>query len=424
MYHFIIMERIEKKWSKASWLRKLWTCIALVWALLTQNPQEANAQHNNKIPVTEEVLNDSTIHWDFNPELIESLWTWKGKSFVINPDFLKKDENWNEYISINWNRYYNIYFPGFDDHSWFWYTWLWNYCSTPNSFFIWVVKNNRIWNHWILIQPNWDCYQWWFEDELYEGSGSMDFWDWRHYEWEFHEWKMEWKWELTWKNWDYYKWDFANGKRNWEGYMSWKWWTKYEWTWVNDLSVKDPRRDKNPVITGKWTYTYYWDDKVTYEVSNGNRPNFISVQDKKGKENWDNRRWTIVYIVKNDGWKKSYELHSWNRDISYKEVDNYFVFSAQDGAELKFQTSIWEKKAEAIANLINSVMSMVKNNDKWYSFYAFDYQGDILQAQYRNAIFDTNLVKDIPWKIGISAKEFSEWLNHYRNDKPDWQFSY
>ena len=126
---------------------------------------------------------------------------------------------------------------------------------------------------------------------------------------------MEWKWELTWENWDYYKWDFANGKRNWEWFMSWKWWTKYEWTRVNDLSVKDPRRDKNPVITGKWTYTYYGGDKVTYEVSKWERPKFISVEDKKGKENWDEKRWTMVYIVKNDGWKKSYELHSWNRDI-------------------------------------------------------------------------------------------------------------
>jgi hypothetical protein len=41
-------------------------------------------------------------------------------------------------------------------------------------------------------------------------------------------------------------------------------------------------------------------------------------------------------------------------------------------------------------------MSMVKNNDEGYSFYAFDYLGNTLQAQYRNSVFDTNLVKDIP----------------------------
>ena len=103
---------------------------------------------------------------------------------------------------------------------------------------------------------------------------------------------------------------------------------------------------------------------------------------------------------------------------------DHFIFSSQDWAELKFNSNIWERKAKAIANLINSVMFMVKHNDKWYSFYAFDYMWNTLQAQYRNSFFDTNLVKDIPWKIGISAEEFSEWLNHYRKDKSDYPLDY
>ena len=418
------MERIENTDKKVSWLRKLWTSLALVWALLTQNPQEANAQQHDTTANTTEIVNDSTIHWDFTPELIESLWSWRNNSFVINPDYIKKDDTWKEYVSINWNNYYNLYITDLENHTWFWYVWLWHYTSTPYWFYIWVVKNNRVWTNGILIQPNWDHYQWWFEDEIYEWRWVLDFWDWRHYEWNFHEWKMDGEWELTRKNWDYYKWYFREWKRNWEGNMIWKSGIKYEGTWLNDESIQDPRKSKNPVILGKWTYTYYGDDKVTYEISKGERPKFISVEDKKGKENWDEKRWTIVYVVKERDWNKSYELHSWNRDISYVETDNHFVFSSQDWSELKFPISVWEKKAKAIANLINSVMTMVKNNDKWYSFYAFDYMWDILQAQYRNAFFDTNLVKDIPWKIGISAKEFSDWLNHYRKDKPDWQFSY
>ena len=69
-------------------------------------------------------------------------------------------------------------------------------------------------------------------------------------------------------------------------------------------------------------------------------------------------------------------------------------------------------------------MNMVKNNDEWYWFHAFDYNRNTLQAQYKWKIFDIDLVKDIPWKIGISAKEFSDWLNHYRKDKPDWLYEF
>ena len=264
------MERIEKPGSKASWLKKLWTWIALVWALLTQNPQESYAQNTNTQHPTEEVINDSTIHWEFSPEFIESLWSWRWETFFINPSLLRKDEDWNEYISINWNNYYNLYITGLENYSWFWYTWLWGYCSTPNWFFIWVAKNNRVGSNWILIQPNWDRYQWWFDDELYEGRGTMDFWDWRHYEWNFHEWKMEWKWYLSRKNWEYYEWDFHEWKRHWEWKMYWKNWEKYEWTWWDDLSIRDPRDKKNPVIPGKWTYTYYG-DRITYEVSKWER---------------------------------------------------------------------------------------------------------------------------------------------------------
>ena len=420
------MERIgtHSSW-KNWWLKKLWTSIALVWLLLTQNPQEAHAQDVTTQQIPEEILNnDSTITGDFTPELIGKIWRWVWKTFFPYPEVLKRDSDGKEYVCINWNNYYNIYSLFWEEFSWLWYWWLWNYSSTPNSFFIGTFKDGKIWGNWILIQANWDSYTWWFDDELYEGYWILDSSDWKHYEWNFHEWKMEWHWNLSWKNWDYYEWEFKEGKRHWEWNMVWKSREKYSWTWWNDNPVKDPRENHNPVVVGKWTYTYYWNDQVTYEVSKWERPNFISVQDKKDKENWDSKRGTIVYIVKNRDWKKSYELHSWNRDISYKEDNNFFVFSTQDWAELKFHINIWEKKAKAIANLINSVMSMVKNNDKWYSFYAFDYLGDTLQAQYRNAFFDTNLVKDIPWKIWISAQEFSDWLNHYRNDKPEWQLGY
>ena len=86
------MERIENTDKKASWLKKLWTSLALIWALLTQNPQEANAQQHNATVNNSEIVNDSTIHWDFTPELIESLWSWVNKNFVINPDYVKKDD--------------------------------------------------------------------------------------------------------------------------------------------------------------------------------------------------------------------------------------------------------------------------------------------------------------------------------------------
>lgn len=426
MYHFLTMEHIEKKESHNFWwLKKLWTWLALVWVLLTHNPQEAQAQDITTKEKTEQIINnDSTVTWIFSPELIEQIWHRRWNCFDINPDVLKKDEDGKIYISINWSKYYNIYAMFWEEFSWLWYLQLWNYCSTPNWFFVGDIKKARIWSYWILIQPNWDHYQWSFEDEIYEGNGILDFSDWRHYEWWFHEWNPEWHGILTRKNWDYYEWEFKEWKRNWEGTMIWRTREKYSWTWENDNSVKDPRENKNPVIVGKWTYTYYGDDQVTYEVSKWERPNFISVQDKKDKENWDNKRGIIVYVVKNRDWKESYELHSWNRDITYRKENNFYIFSTQDWAELKFHVNVWEKKVKAIANLINSVMSMVKNNDEGYSFYAFDYLGNTLQAQYRNSVFDTNLVKDIPWKIGISAKEFSDWLNHYRKDKPEWQLMY
>lgn len=426
MYHFTLMERIgtHSSW-KNWWLKKLWTSVALVWLLLTQNPQEAHAQDITNQQTTEEIINnDSTITGEFTPELIEKIWHWEEKSFFPNHEILKKDEEGKEYISINWNRYYNIYTMYWEDFSWLWYQWLWNFSRTPNWFFIGSIQKGRVWSNWILIQPNWEHYQWGFEEEIFEWYWTLDFPDWSHYDWTFHEWNMEWTWILTRKNWDYYQGEFKNGKRNWEWNMIRKSWNKYSWTWENDNPVKDPNKQNNPVIVGKWTYTFYWNDKTTIEVSKWERPKFISVQDKKDKENWDKKRGVIVYIVKESNWKKTYELHSWNRNINYNEIDDHYVFSTQDWAELKFHTNIWEKKAKAIANLINSVMSMVKNNDEWYYFYAFDYLGDTLQAQYRNAFFDTNLVKDIPWKIWISAKEFSDWLNHYRKDKPDWLYSY
>ncbi len=420
------MEQLEKKakWRQF-WLNKLWTTILLVGALLTQNPQENHAQASKNIKATtEEVVNDSTIEWEFNPELIASIWEWIDNKFVIREEFLRKDEKKKEYITINWNNYYNADYLFLEDFSWLWYTQLLNYSRYPNWFFIGVITKNDIWSNWILIQPNWYKYQGHFEDGIYEGNWVLDFWDWRHYEWDFHEWEIEWEWKMHRANWDYYEWGFQNWKRSWYWNMQRKYWLKYQWDWKDDSPVKDPRHYKNPTIIGKWTYTYYWGEISTIEVSNWSRPWFISVDDKKISENWEKKRGTIVYIVKKENWGTSYELHSWNRDIQYELKDSHFVFSTKDWSLLKFSEKIWEKKAQAIANLINSVMNMVKNNDEWYWFYAFDYNRNTLQAQYRWKIFDIDLVKDIPWKIGISAKEFSDWLNHYRKDKSGWLYDF
>lgn len=422
--HFFTMEQLNtnttwKKW----WIKSLWTTLMLVWLLLTQNPQAVQAQNirNNK-PKTEEVINDSTIQWEFTPELIASIWYRENNKFVIHPEYLRRDDNMREYITINWNNYYSIDEFRPEEYTWLWYHRLTNYSRFANWFFIGSIKKDQIWSNGILIQPNWDKYQGHFEDELYEKFWTIDFWDWRHYEGDFHEWEMDWKWVMTWKNWDHYEWDFVNSKRSWEGSMNWHYWESYQWTWENDSPIKDPRERKNPLILGKWTYYGYWDIQTTYEITSANRPKFISVEDKKWKENRDKRRGNIIYITRIQDWQKSFELHSWDRDISYSLDDSHFVFSSKDWAILKFPKEIGEKKAKAIANLINSVMSMVKNNDEWYRLYAFDYQWNTLQAQYRWKFFDVDIVKNIPWKIGISAKEFSDWLNHYRLNKPDWEY--
>lgn len=420
------MEQLEKKekW-RTKLLKDFWTWLLLAWALITQSPQAIQAQtsKSNKIHA-EEVVNDSIIKWEFNPELIASIWDWVDKRFVIRSEFLRKDEDGQEYITINWNNYYNADYFFLDGFTWLWYLQLTTYHRHPSWFFLWTINKNEVWWNGILIQPNWDKYQWHFVDGVYDWNWTLDFWDWRHYEWEFHDWNLEGNWTLTWENWDHYEWEFHKWKRNWKWNMSRKYWLRYQWDWSNDAPIKDPNRANNPLIFGKWTYFEFWDNQTIYEVTNWNRPDFISVDDQKWDENRKDKRWNIVYVVKIQDWTKSYELHSWNRDISYSLNDKHFVFKTQDWFELKFPEEIWETKAKAIANLINSVMTMVRNNDKWYRFHAFDYYKDILQAQYKWRFFDTNLVKDIPWKIGISAKEFSDWLNHYRKDRFEWIYSY
>ena len=262
------MERIGNTNSKSFWLKKLWTSLALIWTLLTHSPQKAYTQDIITQPKIEEILNDSTIEWAFTPDLIEKIWTWDWGSFSLNPQIIKKDENWNRYISINWNKYYDIYNTFFDKYSWLWYLRLGLYCSTPKAFFVGAVKDSRIWSNGILIEPNWNKYQWWFEDEIFEWNGTMDFWDWRHYEGNFHEWKINGKWDLTWKNWDYYKWNFSQWKRDWEWTMVRKSWGQYKWTRKNDSPIKDPRHSKDPAFIGKWTYIYSNNDQTTYEISN------------------------------------------------------------------------------------------------------------------------------------------------------------
>jgi len=415
------MEQLEKQWNWKKWLKKLWTSLALVWLLLTQNPQTTQAQTDqDQLINTEEVLNDSCLSGDFKPEFIQTIWNWENNRFVIDKNYIRKDSLNKSYITLNWNNYYNVDELFLEDYSWLWYLHLWVISSNPNWFFIGTVKDGNMGNNWILILKNWSNYQWSFSDELYEWYWTLKFSDWKQYEWNFHEWKIDGKWTMTWPNWEYYEWEFQDWKRHWEWTMHEKYHSKYEWTWEKDNPIKDPRHNWNPLIIWKGTYTYYWENKAIYEISNSSRPEFISSEDKKIEENWNDKRWNIVYIKKIFDWKETYELFSWSRTTKYSLDEENFVFSTQDWAELKFPKKIWEEKAKAIANLINSVMTLVKKNDEWYSFYAFDYQKNTLQAQYRWKIFDVNLVKDIPWKIGISAKEFSNWLNHYRLDKPYW----
>ena len=97
------MEQLEKKdtW-RLFWLNKLWTTILLVGTLLTQNPQETRAQNSKNIKAaTEEVVNDSTIEWEFNPELIASIWEWIDNKFVIREEFLRKDEKKKEWVTAS-----------------------------------------------------------------------------------------------------------------------------------------------------------------------------------------------------------------------------------------------------------------------------------------------------------------------------------
>lgn len=203
---------------------------------------------------------------------------------------------------------------------------------------------------------------------------------------------------------------------------------EYDWAFVDWKPIDIHSR---PEFRRKWTYTKAdWTKEVYVAYSSKVRPQFVSWKDYKAKENRSKKRGSVVSIRKEyPTWEIENILHSWKREISYKEDENSYIFSSPTWKVLELPKvydkwiderywKAWELRkgsdmAKQLANIINAIEKFVCLHPvkKFTSFWSH------LQVKYWDILLRKTLLKNVEERVWVSAKDLAERLNDYYKEK-------
>ena len=305
------------------------------------------------------------------------LWYRSDATFVVHENLIHVDEEWNRYIVLDWNRYYQDlshdrgYFILEDEY------------GLPH-FYIWELDSDwaPFWNALVLRCDGW----------IFRGERGK-------------------KGKLVTENWTY-NWNFHEGKPI----------DKYT----------------HPSFLRKWKYLRNDWSQETYVAypESLSMVSFINAKDTKKEEDWSRKRESVVSIETiSANWQKNFALHSRQREVKYTEDENYFLFEASPEVVVKlpkyqekdidtfrytpkeiseghWKSSALRKcrdRARYFSHLVNAIGSFISEHESA----SFSASWNDLKVKYPEKYWKITLVKDVPWKIDIPAKDFANRLNVY-----------
>ena len=223
----------------------------------------------------------------------------------------------------------------------------------------------------------------------------------------------QWKEGLTWLGYQvginsndmgrFYLWAYVDGKLHGKGKIVWSNGDVYEWDW------KDDKRD------GKGKYTF-----KDGQTQGGYYENWkLLFWGKKTGKDLSQQRGTVKLTEKYevDQQKQRSQIRtveSWWTAITLRDDASGYHFSTKSGDKLTLPKSLWRQKALAAANLINAAVGIVKKSG--FQLDEFEADGDILQADYKKYIWDTDLILNVQEKFWVSATVLADWMNEYRKE--------
>lgn len=300
------------------------------------------------------------------------LWEWKDWEFVINEWNINLNEDGESYIIVDGIKYYEKweyqyrYMKIFDDY---WMTY----------FYIWEVGPDGLIDECKCVVLRYDGW-------IFKG-----------------EWNKKW---------------LLKDPHHWE----------YDWAFVDWKPIDIHSK---PEFRRKWVYTRAdWSKDTFVAYSAKVRPQFVSWKDCKEKENWSKKRGSVVSVkTELPTWEVEHMLHSWKRDVYYKENEDSYIFESPNWKILKLPKTYdkwiderywksWELRkgsdmAKQLANVINAIEKFIC----LHTVKGFTSFGSNLQVKYWDILIRKTLLKNVKHRFWVSAKEFAERLNDYNNEK-------
>ena len=305
------------------------------------------------------------------------VWKRENWMFKVNKDLINIDEYWEKYIVLDWERYYESgihpnRFMMMEDHFWM-----------PH-FYVWEVD----------------------EDWYRVGNGLIIMCDGSIFKWEWDK-----KWELKTENWTY--------------------------TW-NFEECRPVDKHTKPSFLRKGEYVYNDKSSETYVAFPQSiwMVKFINSKDMKRSEDRSRERGSMVGVerVSPEG-DVSYGFHSWHRDCEYTATEDNYVFEAapwcvitlpkyqekdidtfrytpKEIEEWHWRSSATRKcrdRARYFAHLVNAIGNFIKEHKS----VRFSASWSDLKVKYWEKFLKVTLIRDIPAKVEVSAKDFADWLNIY-----------
>ena len=322
------------------------------------------------------------------------------------------------------------------------YTYKWTFNPTRQSNWEWIVYSYRSpdWE-WTMRWPDENnytgMYTWEFKNGKMEWKWKYEFNSWAIYEWEWKNNNREWQWTMTYKGGSIYKWEWKNWKKNWKceyyklrngdtyKYVQWEndkakaseWelnyanWDTYVWCFLVDrnwmhvpfFKIEEEERPDNILEE-------LWKDQIisTWKESNGRIHIFTITKwsiseewngfitmygDKKPNEHRDDERKNVMYHKRETSHTKEYDLTTWdyqiNREFDWANYKFYYKKNEINNKRLPYNkwkvfslpSSIWEKGAMHVANIMNKLIYEYKNHNREYGFGAGN-EWDLLWQNY------------------------------------------
>ena len=305
---------------------------------------------------------------------LSDLGEWQGKKFIFKEGVEKTDQK-GKYIEIGGQRC-DQWKEGL--------TWL-GYqvginINDMGRFYLWAYVDGKLHGKGKIVWSNGDVYEWDWKDDQRIGKGKY-----------------------TWSNGNVYEWDWKDNNLHGKGKQVWSDGDVYEWDW------KDDKRD------GKGKYTFKDGQTQGGYYENGK----LLFWGKKTGKDLSQQRGTVKLTEKYevDQQKQISQIRtveSWWTAITLRDDASGYHFSTKSGDKLTLPKSLWRQKALAAANLINAAVGIVKKSG--FQLDEFEADGDILQADYKKYIWDTDLILNVQEKFWVSATVLADWMNEYRKE--------